>query len=282
MNSAYCKPKDLMITSIPVPPSCLRPTVQMMHGMRNEDDLTAKMSEIIVRNNELERVINEGEDPQRVMTDWYNLQCSVAQYFNSDVPGLPFEMSRQKKIRAFHQRLKGKEGRFRQNLLGKRVDYTGRTVISPDPNCAIDEVVVPQHMARILTYPERVNNLNIAFMKELVLAGADTHPGANLVTKLSDPNEEKVQHPLRYMGRNFRRKIADELQTGDVVERHLHNGDTVLFNRQPSLHRVSIMAHRARVMPFRTLRFNECVCKPYNADFDGDEMNIHLPQTEEA
>ena len=94
MNVAHCRPKDLMITSIPVPPSCLRPTVQMMHGMRNEDDLTAKMSEIIVRNNELERVINEGEDPTRVMTDWYNLQCSVAQYFNSDVPGLPFEMSK--------------------------------------------------------------------------------------------------------------------------------------------------------------------------------------------
>lgn len=188
----------------------------------------------------------------------------------------------QKKIRAFHQRLKGKEGRFRQNLLGKRVDYTGRTVISPDPNCAIDEVVVPQHMARILTYPERVNDLNIAFLRELVLSGADQHPGANLVNKVSVPLEERVSHPLRYMGRNFRRKIADELQTGDVVERHLRNGDTVLFNRQPSLHRVSIMAHQARVMPFRTLRFNECVCKPYNADFDGDEMNIHLPQTEEA
>jgi len=84
------------------------------------------------------------------------------------------------------------------------------------------------------------------------------------------------------MNRNFRKKVADELNIGDIVERHLEDGDCVLFNRQPSLHRVSIMAHRVRVMPFRTLRFNECVCKPYNADFDGDEMNIHLPQTEEA
>lgn len=91
-----------------------------------------------------------------------------------------------------------------------------------------------------------------------------------------------VGHPLHIMNRNFRKKVADELKHGDVVERHLEDGDCVLFNRQPSLHRVSIMAHRARVMPFRTLRFNECVCKPYNADFDGDEMNIHLPQTEEA
>jgi DNA-directed RNA polymerase III subunit RPC1 len=84
------------------------------------------------------------------------------------------------------------------------------------------------------------------------------------------------------MNRNFRRKVANELRVGDIVERHLSDNDCVLFNRQPSLHRVSIMAHRAKIMPFRTLRFNECVCKPYNADFDGDEMNIHLPQTYEA
>jgi len=80
----------------------------------------------------------------------------------------------------------------------------------------------------------------------------------------------------------LRKKVANELRFGDIVERHLEDGDCVLFNRQPSLHRVSIMAHKARVMQHRTLRFNECVCKPYNADFDGDEMNIHLPQTEEA
>lgn len=187
-----------------------------------------------------------------------------------------------KGIRAFNQRLKGKHGRFRQNLLGKRVDFTGRTVISPDPNCAIDEVIVPVHMATTLTYPEMVNRHNIQSLRELVNKGASVHPGANTVITDRENEEGPTQYLLQIMNKNFRKKIADELKYGDIVERHLHDGDCVLFNRQPSLHRVSIMAHRARVMPFRTLRFNECVCKPYNADFDGDEMNIHLPQTYEA
>ena len=228
-------------------------------------------------------------EPHKLMEEWFLLQCTVAQYLNADTPGLPMNMSGGKSIRALNQRLKGKHGRFRQNLLGKRVDFTGRTVISPDPNCAIDEVIIPVHMAKVLTYPERVNRYNIQKLKDLILQGSDTHPGANMVISNSQPSEEKdedvpssVGHPLQIMNRNFRKKVADELKYGDVVERHLEDGDCVLFNRQPSLHRVSIMAHRARVMPFRTLRFNECVCKPYNADFDGDEMNIHLPQIEEA
>ena len=147
-------------------------------------------------------------------------------------------------------------------------------------------------MAKVLTFPERVNRLNIEKLKRLILAGSEQHPGANVV--ISNPDSrpgdldemgkplEPIGHPLHIMNRNFRRKVANELKIGDIVERHLENDDCVLFNRQPSLHRVSIMAHRAKIMPFRTLRFNECVCKPYNADFDGDEMNIHLPQTFEA
>ena len=161
-------------------------------------------------------------------------------------------------------------------MSGKRVDFTGRTVISPDPNCAIDEVIVPVHMAKILTYPERVNHHNLERMKTLVRNGPEMHPGANYVES-SGINGDKV-----YLMYGNRKKVADELKIGDVVERHISNGDVVLFNRQPSLHRVSIMAHKAKIMPWRTLRFNECCCTPYNADFDGDEMNIHVPQTEEA
>lgn len=100
------------------------------------------------------------------------------------------------------------------------------------------------------------------------------HPGANFVLFNSGGKQF-----LKY---GDRKRVAAELKYGDVVERHLEDGDVVLFNRQPSLHKMSIMAHRARIMPWRTLRFNECVCTPYNADFDGDEMNIHVPQTEEA
>ena len=133
-------------------------------------------------------------------------------------------------------------------------------------------------MAKILTYPEKVHPANIELMRKLIINGADVHPGANFVNcKLKDGT--KMRKMLRY---GDRKKLAKELRYGDVVERHMMDGDVVLFNRQPSLHRISIMCHRAKILENRTFRFNECVCTPYNADFDGDEMNLHLPQTEEA
>ena len=172
------------------------------------------------------------------------------------------------------QRLKGKQGRFRGNLSGKRVDFSARTVISPDPNLGVGEVGVPRSVAMTLTYPARVTPHNLADLRGRVLAGMGRWPGANFV-RFPDGGRWFLKY-------GDRRRIAAELRPGDVVERHLDNGDTVLFNRQPSLHRQSIMAHTARIVPGRTFRFNECVCAPYNADFDGDEMNLHVPQTEEA
>ena len=133
-------------------------------------------------------------------------------------------------------------------------------------------------MAKTLTYPDCVNRYNIDKLKRLVVNGPLNHPGANYIQQLQEDGSF-ITFNLAF---GNRAKRADELRIGDVVDRHLSNGDAVLFNRQPSLHRVSIMAHKARIMPNKTLRFNECVCTPYNADFDGDEMNIHVPQTEEA
>ena len=134
--------------------------------------------------------------------------------------------------------------------------------------------MVPILMGKTLTYPDRVNRYNIERLRKLILNGPEEHPGANFVEVAnSDGTVNKISLAF---ARN-RVKIADELKIGDLVERHLSNGDAVLFNRQPSLHRVSIMSHKARIMPHKTLRFNECVCAPYNADFDGDEMNIHVP-----
>lgn len=173
------------------------------------------------------------------------------------------------------QRLKGKQGRFRGNLSGKRVDFSGRTVISPDPNLMIHQVGVPERVAKILTYPERVNPANLQKMKAFVRNGIDIHPGANYV-------QQKGFSFKKYLAYGNRDKVAQDLKCGDIVERHLIDGDIVLFNRQPSLHKMSIMCHQAKVQQQRTFRFNECACTPYNADFDGDEMNLHLPQTEEA
>jgi DNA-directed RNA polymerase III subunit RPC1 len=158
---------------------------------------------------------------------------------------------------------------------GKRVDFSARTVISPDPNLRVDQVGVPKRVAMVMTYPEPVSHITIEKLRQCVRNGPDVHPGANMI-RLKDGSFVKS------LAFGDREVAAKNLRIGDIVERHMEDGDVVLFNRQPSLHKVSIMAHRTKVMAFRTFSFNTCVCGPYNADFDGDEMNMHLPQTEEA
>lgn len=274
MKAGSSHPRDLILTHIPVPPVCIRPSVQVSQGVTNEDDLTVKLQEVIQLNSMIRASLEEGVPLTKIKQEWEYLQAVLAQYINSETSGLPPSLTQGKAIRALCQRLKGKHGRFRGNLSGKRVDFSGRTVISPDPNVKIDQVVVPQHMAKILTFPERVFKHNLQRLQRLIRIGPDAYPGANFL-ELKDGTRVSLYYGNRV-------QIADALQEGDIVERHMTKGDVVLFNRQPSLHRISIMAHRAVIMPNRTLRFNECVCTPYNADFDGDEMNIHLPQTEEA
>lgn len=263
------RPEKLIITDIAVPPSTIRPSVLMDSGMSNENDITAILKSIINTNSILREDL-EGAAPMFKFSEcWDILQVQVAEYINSEAPSVP-----DNKNRGLIQRLKGKQGRFRGNLSGKRVEFTGRTVISPDPNLRITEVAIPTLMAQILTYPERVSHHNIEKLRQCVRNGEFKYPGANFVT-LSDGSLMS----LKFEGR---KNIANNLKCGDIVQRHLEDGDVVLFNRQPSLHRMSLMCHRARIMPWKTLRFNESVCNPYNADFDGDEMNLHVPQTEEA
>ncbi|GJP56565.1 hypothetical protein CLOM_g15621 [Closterium sp. NIES-68] len=271
----YYRPERLIVTHLSVPPVAIRPSVVMESAAgSNEDDATMKLAVIIEVNSALRLGIQKGLPMPNLVENWDFLQLQVGLYINSELPGLPLAAQPTKPTRGFVQRLKGKQGRFRQNLSGKRVDFSGRTVISPDPNLKISEVAVPMHMAQLLTFPEAVNRHNIHKLRQLVINGTAKYPGANFVVY---PNGNKWF--LKY---GDRRRVAAELKYGDIVERHLEDGDMVLFNRQPSLHRMSIMCHRARVMPWKTLRFNESVCNPYNADFDGDEMNMHAPQTEEA
>ncbi|XP_068736318.1 DNA-directed RNA polymerase III subunit RPC1-like isoform X2 [Montipora capricornis] len=276
MKPELGRPENLIVTRLLVPPVCIRPSVvSELQSGTNEDDLTMKLTEIIFLNDVITKHRATGAKIQMIMEDWDFLQLQCALYINSEMSGIPLSMQPKKGSRGFVQRLKGKQGRFRGNLSGKRVDYSGRTVISPDPNLRIDQVAVPELVAKILTYPERVTEANMNLMKKLILNGADKHPGANFIQQ----RETNIRKFLKY---GNRKQILKELKCGDIVERHLMDGDVVLFNRQPSLHKLSIMAHQAVVRPHRTFRFNECVCTPYNADFDGDEMNLHLPQTEEA
>ncbi|KAF2300462.1 hypothetical protein GH714_013595 [Hevea brasiliensis] len=268
------RPEKLIITNIAVPPIPIRPSVIMDGSQSNENDITERLKQIIQANASLRMELLEGRrSMNKYLDSWDGLQAAVALYVNSDVR-VPNNVEVGKPLSGFVQRLKGKQGRFRGNLSGKRVEYTGRTVISPDPNLKITEVAVPIHMARILSYPERVSQHNIEKLRQCVSNGPHKYPGARMVRYLDGSSN--------VLTGNYRKRIADELKVGCIVDRHLEDGDIVLFNRQPSLHRMSIMCHRARVMPWRTLRFNESVCNPYNADFDGDEMNMHVPQTEEA
>ncbi|KZT20622.1 beta and beta-prime subunits of DNA dependent RNA-polymerase [Neolentinus lepideus HHB14362 ss-1] len=273
LRPEFGRPEEYIWQYISVPPVCIRPSVAQ-DGASNEDDLTVKLTEIVFTNALIKKGLTTGTPTPQLMEQWDFLQLSVAMYINSETPGIPSQPG-QRPIRGFCQRLKGKQGRFRGNLSGKRVDFSGRTVISPDPNLRIDEVAVPERVAKILTYPERVTQHNIEVLRRAVRNGCDVHPGANYVTA----GNSGFKKFLKFGNRGA---IAEGLRVGDVVERHIVDGDIVLFNRQPSLHRLSIMSHRVKVRPWRSFRLNECVCTPYNADFDGDEMNLHVPQTEEA
>ncbi len=270
------RPEWMILTVMPVPPVAVRPSITLESGVKSEDDLTHKLVDVIRINQRLRENIEAGA-PQLIVEDlWELLQYHITTYFNNEVSGIPPARHRSgRALRTLAQRLKGKEGRFRSNLSGKRVDFSARTVISPDPNLSINEVGVPAEIAKTLTVPERVTEWNMEDMRELVLRGPRDYPGCNYIVR---PDGKRID--LRYV--KDRQTNADGLAPGYIIERHLRSGDIVLFNRQPSLHRMSIMAHEVQVMPYRTFRLNLCVCPPYNADFDGDEMNLHVPQGEEA
>ncbi len=269
------RPEWLIITLLPVPPVTVRPSITLETGERSEDDLTHKLVDIIRINQRLKDNITIGA-PDFIIEDlWELLQYHVATFFNNELSGVPQARHRSgRALRTLAQRLKGKEGRFRKNLSGKRVNFSSRTVISPDPNIGINEVGVPEVVAKELTVPVTVTPRNISHLRAIIRKGPNALDGANYIIR-PDGRKKKITEENKD-------EIAEEIDVGYVVERHLTNGDIVLFNRQPSLHRMSIMAHKVRVTPWRTFTLNLCVCAPYNADFDGDEMNLHVPQTIEA
>jgi len=266
----------VIFTVLPIPPVCARPSITLDSGIRSEDDLTHKLVDVIRINQRLRENIDAGA-PHLIVEDlWELLQYHITTYFDNQVSGIPPARHRSgRALRTLTQRLKGKEGRFRSNLSGKRVDFSARSVISPNPYISINDVGVPIEIAKILTIPTNVNDWNIEEMKQMVLNGPFRHPGANYIIR-----NDRRRIDLRYV--KNRKIIADMLAPGFTIERHLSDGDLVLFNRQPSLHRMSIMAHEVKIMTGRTFRLNLTVCPPYNADFDGDEMNLHVPQSEEA
>lgn len=414
MDSDASRPEWVIMKVLPVPPITVRPSITLDSGDRSEDDLTHKMVDVLRINQRLRENRDAGA-PQLIVEDlWELLQYHVTTYFDNQTSGIPPARHRSgRPLKTLSQRLKGKEGRFRSNLSGKRVNFCARTVISPDPNLGINEVGVPVHTAKELTVPIRVTSRNREQLRRMILRGPDTHPGVNYIirgdhfrvritdrtkyiwsgfrclnpdchsggddepypgykpdlnTVLPAPNflpglELKMQmrrnelgeleeqwsvdlettlcnlrgededgqpidesdpravvfqrwaweanHPDEFLpdhlevncphcgspsiedeqGEVYRTEVEDRLSTYDrdgnpkggvIVERHLIDGDVAIFNRQPSLHRMSMLVHEIRVMSGKTFRFNLADCTPYNADFDGDEMNLHVIQSEEA
>lgn len=275
VNPEVARPEWMVLTVLPVPPVTVRPSITLETGERSEDDLTHKLVDILRINQRLKENMEAGA-PQLIVEDlWELLQYHVTTYFDNEASGVPPARHRSgRPLKTLSQRLKGKEGRFRGNLSGKRVNFSARTVISPDPNISINEVGVPEIIAKEVTVPVYVTEWNIEEVKKYIKNGPDKHPGANYVIR---PDNRKIR-----IYEETKEAVLEKIKPGYIVERHLKDGDIVLFNRQPSLHRMSMMAHEVRVLPYKTFRLNLCVCPPYNADFDGDEMNLHVLQTEEA
>ncbi len=269
------RPEWMILTVLPVPPVTARPSITLDNGQRSEDDLTHKLVDII-RINQRFMENREAGAPQLIIEDlWELLQYHVTTFMDNEISGTPPARHRSgRPLKTLSQRLKGKEGRFRGSLSGKRVNFSARTVISPDPTLSLNEVGVPDRVATEMTQTMNVNDRNVADARRYVSNGPEAHPGANYV-KRPDGRRLKVTE------KNCE-ELSEKIEPGWEVARHLIDGDIVIFNRQPSLHRMSIMAHEVVVMPYKTFRLNTVVCPPYNADFDGDEMNMHALQNEEA
>ena len=402
------RPEWIVLKVLPVPPITVRQSITLDSGDRSEDDLTHKLVDVLRINQRLRENRDSGA-PQLIVEDlWELLQYHVTTYFDNQTSGIPPARHRSgRTLKTLTQRLKGKEGRFRSNLSGKRVNFCARSVISPDPYLGVNEVGVPTKIAKELTVPIRVTSRNREQMRQMILRGPDVHPGVNYIIR-GDGRRVRINQRSRLINAGFRchnpecndetttrfdlhsvlpapnflpglvikpqisiatdgttetsyivddnatlanlrgedehghrlpeddpraklhhrwmwdlaqadkahpeplpehlkvtcphcgspedewgdrTRVEDRLSTIDrngnpkpglLVERHLIDGDVAIFNRQPSLHRMSMMVHEVRVMEGHTFRFNLAVCTPYNADFDGDEMNLHVIQSEEA
>lgn len=266
------RPEDLIISRFPVPPVIIRPTskIDYLASSTMEDSLTLKIADIIIANQRLRAQLDKETVDSNIhgysQTAYALLQYQVTTFFDNESISLPrSEFKTGTPIKSISDRIKGKAGRVRSNLLGKRVDFSGRSVITPDPYINIDQLGVPKKIAMELTIPEEVTNFNIKYLTGLVKNGRDVYPGANFVLRINyrDGKTEVQKIDLKY------RKKAIRLNIGDIVERHSVNGDHVLFNRQPTLHKPSMMAHEIHVLDrddANTFRVNVSVCKPYGAD----------------
>lgn len=282
------------LDTLVVPPTKYRPEARNARGIM-ESDMNSHYKNILqgceqirqfywdIRNNSSLSGRNRTiDDLRRAGANLQNCVNSLLDKSLNPVSGL----GSSRNAEGLKQILEKKEGLFRKNMMGKRVNYAARSVISPDPNIETNEIGVPPVFASRLTFPEPVTSHNYAELQQAVINGPYKWPGAVAIE-----NEKGQLISLRNKDEDERKALANQLlapnnikvkgRTPKRVLRHLINGDVVLMNRQPTLHKPSMMAHIARVLPGeKTIRMHYTNCNTYNADFDGDEMNMHFPQTE--
>lgn len=274
-NPERGRPETLLVSTMFVPPVTVRSSAKgdFLGGAMREDDLTHVLGAIVKANiKALKQKESSGPNAMKYMESHTNLlQIKVAHFYDIKKISKSNTINGGKPFRSLVPRLTGKHGRIRGNLQGKRGDFTARSVITSDPNIDFNELGVPLHIAMIVTYPEIVGPSNIDELTKLVKRGRDEYPGANFVFPMSMKRQgfkgKILPIDLRY------RKEKIRLRYGDIVERHIQTGDVVLFNRQPTLHMLSMMCHKVKVIKDPTLmtfRMSVSTTAPYNADFDGD------------
>ena len=269
-------PSDFIMNVFPVNPPQVRPSIMIDASIKSQDDLTYKLVEIIKTNNLLINAKKSENSTNHVIDELTNLlQYHITTFIDNSISSIPQATQRTgRPIKAVVQRLKSKDGRIRGNLMGKRVDFSGRSVITAEPSIDLNQLGIPHKIAQTLTYPEKVTKYNFDFLQSCVNNGPNTQygvVGAKYIFTI-----DGTQKDLRFIKDND----IIKLNIGDTVERHLKDNDIVVFNRQPSLHKFSMNGHYAVIMPHSTFRMNLSATLPYNADFDGDEMNLHVPQSE--
>jgi len=310
----HSHPKNLILTVLPVMPPVCRPYL-VADNTTCDDDLTIQYVEIIKANKHLsDPTLNELRRQKYTQIIKFRIKC----LFNNDQGSSKHSNGRP--LKGIKKRLTGKEGLLRGNLLGKRVDKSARTVIGPDPTLRTNEIGVPPHIADILSYPVRINRYNKEEIAKWIEKGmvnfllkengqtrinmkyAMYRQGTRLqfgdFIEKPDQTMVMIKHERQLFSlepgdriiRNgeyvkdvvYNTRKSIELNIGDVVERKLMDGDILLLNRQPTLHKGSMIAQKIRILPGNTIRLNLATTKTFNADFDGDEMNLHSPATPEA
>jgi DNA-directed RNA polymerase II subunit RPB1 len=268
LNMHHARPEYFITTVLLVPPPLVRPAIMVSEGSKakGQDDLTRKLQDVLKKSFAVKGLLKKFKnhpDEKTLVKAIEDLQYDYAVYLNNELKGVAPDTQRSgAPIRGVAQRIKTKGGLIRNNLMGKRVDFSSRTVISADPNLDVDEVGIPKCVATILTMPEIVTPLSIQELSKRVINGSDRIDGASMIEYPDGKTKKLSACPDRHLL---------QLPFGARVHRYLKNGDYVIFNRHPSLHKESLMAHRVRIMNHGdTFRMNLVPTKPYNSDFDGD------------